>query len=68
MGGVLFAVAMPFAVIGAVMAFLITYQEMQHHFDRRRTIVESIKTAVAALALLVGLALAAAVFAPLLTR
>jgi hypothetical protein len=49
----------PFSVLAAVMAYLITYEEYRRHFpDRRRAVVKSAKTAAVTLIffLLAGLA------------
>ena len=38
------------AVVAAMMAFLVTYEEMSHHFrDRRRVLAEAARTGVVAL-------------------
>lgn len=50
----------PVSLIGGLMAFLITYEEMQHHFvDRKRALAVSLRTAITAfvvLALLMAVA------------
>ena len=56
----------PFSVLAAVMAYLITYEEYRRHFpDRRRAISESVQTAAVTLLffLIVG-----AVLSPFLAR
>jgi TRAP-type C4-dicarboxylate transport system permease large subunit len=46
--GLLLAIALPLAALGGVMAFTITYDEMEHHLDHRRAVREAAKAAVAA--------------------
>jgi hypothetical protein len=49
MTGLVVLLAM-FAVIGAAIAFLISYEEMSHHFHSRRTILlEATRTSIATL-------------------
>ena len=62
------AVTLPFAVLGGLMASLITYNEMQHHFEHKRALTEAAKTGIIAFAFLVLLSLAAAAIMAALTR
>jgi hypothetical protein len=56
----LIAIALPFSAIGGLMAFLITYEEMRHHFDRKRSIIYALKTAIIAFVVLAMLSTVAA--------
>ena len=67
MPGVLI-IALPFAIIGGLMAFLITYNEMQHHFDRTRATREAARAGLVAFAFLVLLSLAVAAIVPAMSR
>jgi hypothetical protein len=60
----LLVIALPFAIIGGLMAFLITFHEMQHHFGRKRAAVEAAKTGVVACLVLVVVALVVAAVMP----
>ena len=61
-------IALPFAVLGGLMASLITYNEMQHHFDHSRATMEAAKTGIIAFAFLVLLSLVVAAIVPTMTR
>ncbi len=57
---------LPFSLLAAVMAYLITYEEYRRHFpDRRRAILESVKTAAVTLTFFL---VAGAALSPLLAR
>lgn len=51
---------MPFAVIAGVMAFLIQYEEMRHHLDRRGALRAGAEAGIVAAVALALLSLAAA--------
>ena len=61
-------IALPFAVIAGLMASLITYNEMQHHFDHRRAAIEAAKTGIIAFAFFVLLSLVVAAIVPTMSR
>ncbi len=54
------AIALPFSLIGGLMAFLITYEEMRHHLARREAVAAAVRTGVVAFVVLVVLALVTA--------
>ena len=60
MFGIVVAIALPFAVIAGLMASLITYDEMQHHFDHKRAVMEAAKTGAVAFVIIVSLSIIAA--------
>lgn len=44
----LLVIALPFAAIGGVMAFLIQYEEMAHHLHRRAALVVAVEAGAVA--------------------
>jgi hypothetical protein len=67
MFGLLIAIVLPFAVIAGLAASFITYNEMQHHFDHKRAVLEAAKTGVAAFLVIVSLSLVVMAIMPALT-
>lgn len=59
---------MPFMGLAGLMAFLITYREMCHHFSRREAFVHALRTALAAVLLFVGLSFLIVVLTPEIIR
>ncbi|HCU34352.1 MAG TPA: hypothetical protein DGT21_02575 [Armatimonadetes bacterium] len=47
-------IIVPFSVIAGLMAFLITYEEMRRHLDRKRAIISAVETGMMT-ALVLGL-------------
>ena len=66
MSGIVVAIALPFAVIAGLMASLITYDEMQHHFDHKRALMEAAKTGAVAFLIIFSLSIIAAAVIPAL--
>lgn len=53
-------IILPFSLIGGLMAYLITYEEMRHHFERPVAVAAAARTGVVTLLVLAALSLAAA--------
>jgi len=59
----LFLIGVIFSILGAVMAYLITYQEYVHHYkDKGDAIRASMRTAVMTFIVFIGLSVFLAVF------
>jgi hypothetical protein len=61
-------ITLPFVFIGGLMAFVITYQEMQHHFSPRRAAIEAAKVGLVAVVFLGLLSWGIAALVPFLSR